>query len=158
MPTNSYVDIKFNDPTIIKNTTHVDFNNKNLDNFRFIKVNSISAVGEHFTAKYHVDYAISNIVDEPFLLRLDPNAKLKLDEQDSIIPNSNLTSSKTIIEPPTKSYVVSLHESSGNRRDLSSLFNDQDNEFDNKKLTHLDSFAVDRNPSSDDELSKKICS
>ena len=47
--------------------------------------------------------------------------KKKLDEQVSIIPNSTLTSPKTIIEIPTKSFVDSLHENSRNRQDLSSV-------------------------------------
>ena len=51
-------------------------------------------------------------VDESSLLILDPDEKLKLDEQDSIIPKSTLTSPNTIIELPTKSYVDSFHESS----------------------------------------------
>ena len=89
------------------------------------------------------------------MLRLDPDEKLKLDEQDSKILNSNLTSPKAIIELPKKSYVDSLHESSRNRRDLSSVFNDQDNEFDNKKLTNLDSITVNRNPNLDNELANK---
>ena len=54
---------------------------------------------------------------------------------------------------PTKSYVDSLHESSRNRRDLSSVFNDQDNEFDIIKLTNLDSITVNRMLSSDNEFS-----
>ena len=87
------------------------------------------------------------------MLRLDPDEKLKLDEQDSIILNSTLTSPKTIIELPTKSYVDSLHERSRNRRDLSSVFNDQDNEFDKNKLTNLDSVSVNRKPSN--ELASK---
>ena len=33
----NYVEKKFNDPSIIENTTHVDFNDKNLDNLRFVK-------------------------------------------------------------------------------------------------------------------------
>ena len=41
------------------------------------------------------------------MLRLDPNEKLKLDEQDSILPNSTLTLPKTMIELPSKSYVDS---------------------------------------------------
>ena len=126
----NYVDNNFNDPSIMRNNTHVDFNDENVDNVRFINVNSMPAVGEHLAAKYYVDYAISNSVDESSLLRLDPDEKLKLDEQDSVILKSNLTSRKTIIELPTKSYVDSLHESRRKRRDLSSVFNDQDNEFD----------------------------
>ena len=56
---------------------------------------------------------------------------------------------------PSKSYVDSLHESSRIRRDLSLVFNDQDNEFDNNKIPNLDSVTVKRNPSADDELSNK---
>ena len=43
-------------------------------------------------------------------------------------------------------YVNGLHESTRNKRDLSSVFNDQDNEFDNNKLTNLDSITVKRSP------------
>ena len=89
------------------------------------------------------------------MLRLGPYERLKIDEQDSIILDSTLTSPKTIIELPTKSYVVSLHESSRNRRYLSSVFNYQDNEYDNNKLTNLDSVTVNKNPSSDNDLSTK---
>ena len=53
------------------------------------------AVAEHLTAKYYVDQAISNSVDESSVLKLDPDEKLKLVEQNSIIPNSTLTSPKT---------------------------------------------------------------
>ena len=84
---------------------------------------------EQLTPKIYVD----NAIDEPSLLRLDPDKKLKLDEQDSIDLNSSLTLPKTIIEIPTENYVDSLHESSRNRRDLSSVFNDQHKEFDNNK-------------------------
>ena len=69
--------------------------------------------------------------------------------------NFTLTSSKRIIELPTKSYVDSLNESSRNRRDISSVLNDQDNEIDKKKLTSLDSVSVNRNLSSHNELSTK---
>ena len=84
-----------------------------------------------------------------------PDEKINLDEQDSIIPNSTLISPETITELPTKSYVDSLYESSRNRRDLSSVFNDQNNEFDNNNVTNLDTVTVNRNPNSDKELSDK---
>ena len=113
------------------------------------------AVGEHLTAKYYVDDALFYSVDELSLLRLVPNEKLKLDEQNSIILNSTLTSPKTIIELPIKSYVDSLHEINRNRRDLSSVFNDQDIEFDNNKLTNLDSITVNGKPSSNNDLGNK---
>ena len=38
---------------------------------------------------------------------------------------------------------------------MSSVYNDQDNDFDNNKLTNLDSVVVNRNPSSDNELANK---
>ena len=151
----NYVDNKFEDAIIIKNTAHVDFNDKNIDNDRFIKVNSVLAAPEHLTAKYYVEEAIYNSVDESSLIGLDLDEKLKLDEQDSKILNSTVTSPKTIIELTTKSVVDSLKENNKKRRDLSSLFDNQDNEFDKNKLTKLDSITVNREPSSDDELANK---
>ena len=60
------------------------------------------------------------------LLRLDPDEKSKLDEQDSIILNSTLTSPITKIELPTKSYIDSLHDKNErSRRDLSLDFYDE---------------------------------
>ena len=124
----AYVDILFNDPSIIKNNTHVNFNDKNLDNVRFIKVNSLPAVREHLTPKAYVDDAIRNSIDESSLSRLDPEEKLNLDEQDSIILNSSLTSPITKIELPTKSYIDSLHEENErNRRDLGLDFYNESN-------------------------------
>ena len=75
-----YVDNKFIDPTILKNTAHVDFNDKNLNNVRFIKVNSIPTLEEELTPKHYVDQVISEAVDNSSLLRLDPDEKLNLDE------------------------------------------------------------------------------
>ena len=114
LPTKAYVENKFNDRSILKNTAHFDFNDKIFDNVGFIKVNSMPAVGELLPAKYYADIALSYSVDELSLSRLDPDEKLKLADQNSIILNSTLTSAKTIIELPTKSYVDSLLESNRN--------------------------------------------
>ena len=65
----NYVDTLFNDPSLIKNTAHVDFNDKNLDNVRFVKVNSMPAVVGHLTAELYVDEAISKSVGDPKLVR-----------------------------------------------------------------------------------------
>ena len=151
----SYVDSGLNNPSMIRNTAHVDFNDKDLDNVRFVKVNSLLAVGDHLTPKFYVDEAISHSVDESSMLKLHLKKKLKLDEQVSTNVNSTLTSPKTNIEIPNKPYVDSLHESSRNRRHLSSVFNDQDNEFDINKLTTLDSVTANRNSYSDNELANK---
>ena len=48
-----------------------------------------------------------------------------------------------------------MQEINRNKRDLSSKFNDQDTEFDNNKLTNLDSVNVNRNPNLDNELANK---
>ena len=115
VPTKIYVDNKFEDPTIIKNSDDVDFKGKYLDNIRWVKVNHMPIVEEHLTPKLYVDNAIHDII----------------------------------------SYVDNLQEINRNRRDLSSVFNDQDNEFDNNKLTNLDSVSVNRKPRCDIELAKK---
>ena len=81
----SYVDSGLNDPSVIQNTAHVDFNDKNLDNVRFVEKKSSPAVREHITPKFYVDEALSHRVNESSLLGLDPDKKLKIDEQDSAI-------------------------------------------------------------------------
>ena len=126
-----------------------------LKNIRSIKVNSYSARSEIATAKHKVDQSTSNSIDESSLLSFDPNEKLKLDEQGCIILNSNLTSPRAIIEIPTKDYVDCLSENNRNRRDIPTVINDQDNEFDNNKLTNLDGITVNRNPTVDNKLANK---
>ena len=98
----SYDDSLFNDSSLLKNTEHIDLNDRNITNARFIQVNQLPQIDSHLTAKLYVDNAISDGVDEASLLRFDPDEKLK---QDSIILNSTLTSPKTISEKPTKNYV-----------------------------------------------------
>ena len=62
---------------------------------------------------------VDNFIDESSLLRLDLDEKLKLDEQDSIVLNSTLTSPKTTIEIPTEAHIDGLHqENERSRRDL----------------------------------------
>ena len=106
----AYVDSSLNDPSRIRKIARVDFNKKNLDNVRFVKVKNLLAVQEHLTPQFYVYEAFSHSLDESPLLRLDPVEKLKLVEQDSIFLNSTLTSPKTIIEIPNKSYADSFHE------------------------------------------------
>ena len=115
LPTKNYIDKKFNDSSIIKNTDLVDFNNKFFDNVRMISVNEMPEWGNDLTSKLYVDNVLSDLL----------------------------------------LYVNELHEINRNRRDLSSVFNDQDNEFDNKKLNNLGSIKVNRNPTSDNEVSNK---
>ena len=206
----NYIDTLFNDSSIIKDNAHIDLNERNITNARFIQVNQLPQIDSHLTAKLYVDNATSDGVNESSLLRLNLDEKL---EQGHTLLNSTLTTPKSILEKPTKnyvdnkfndpsiikntdhvdfndkyldnvrrisvnelpewkndlvpkfyvdnalsdilSYVNNLHEINRNKRDLSSVINDQDNEFDNNKLTNLDSVTVNRNPSSDNEVSNK---
>ena len=151
----NYVVKKFIFLSIKENTAHYDFNDRNLNNVCFLKVNNFLGIPERLKAKIYVDQATSDSVGESSLLRLDPDKKLKLNEQDSLVLNSALTLPKTKIELPTKSFVDSLHGNSRSKRDLSTVFNDQDKKVDNNKLTDLDSVRVNRNPSSDIGLANK---
>ena len=157
----NYVDNFFNDPSIAKNNAHIDLNDRSNTNARFIQVNQLPQIDSHVTAKLYVD----NAIDESSLLRLDPDEKLNLREQNSIFLNSTLTSPKMIIELPTKSYMDSLHEENErNRRDLGIDFHDesndlvkniQDNKFNDNKLTNINSITINNNLTDDDHLSSK---
>ena len=54
----NYVDNKFNDPSIIKNTNHGDFIDKNLDNVHSMKKNSFRTVEEKLTPRIYVDLMV----------------------------------------------------------------------------------------------------
>ena len=161
----NYVDIKFNDPSIIKNTAHVDFNDKNLDNVRFVKVNSMPAVGEHLTAKYYVDNEISIAVDESSFVRNNKDndfSSYNLTNINSIALNKQAENENEVIR---KAYVDQVHqENERSRRDVGLSFyneevdlvkNNQDNNLIDNKLINLDSVQVNRIPSSDNEVAKK---
>ena len=107
-----YVDNLFNNRSIVKNTEHIDLNDRNITNARFIQVNQLPQIDSLLTAKLYVD----NAIDEFSLLRLDPNETLDLDDHESIILNSTLTEPKTIIEIPTKAYIDGLHEKNERNR------------------------------------------
>ena len=89
------------------------------------------------------------------MLRVDPNEKLKLDEQYSIFLNSTSTSPKAIVGIRTKAYVNCLSENDRMKRDMSTVFSDQNNEFDNNKLTILVSITDNGNPPSDEEVTNR---
>ena len=156
-----YVDNLFNDPSIVKNTEHIDLNDRNITNARFIQVNQLPQIDSHLTAKLYVDTEI----DQPSLLRLDPNETLDLDNQDSIILNSTLTEPKTIIEIPTKAYIDSLHEENErSRRDLGINFydessdlvkNKQSNDFNDNIILNVTSIQINNDPSNDNHVSNK---
>ena len=47
-----YVDTLFNDSNILKNNAHIDFNDRNITNARFIQVNQLPQIDSHLTAKF----------------------------------------------------------------------------------------------------------
>ena len=63
-----YVDNLFNDLSIVKNNAHIDLNDRNITNARFMQVNQLPQIDSHLCAKLYVDNAISNSVDESSLL------------------------------------------------------------------------------------------
>ena len=50
----NYVDNFFNDPSIVKNTAHIDLNDRNITNARFIQVNQWPQIDSHSTPKLYV--------------------------------------------------------------------------------------------------------
>ena len=76
----NFFDNKFNDHSLIKNAAHVDFNDKNLNNVCFVKVNSIPTLEEQIKPKIFLDQAEFDGVDNSSLLRLDPGEKLGIEE------------------------------------------------------------------------------
>ena len=47
----NYVDNLFNNPSIVKNDAHIDLNDRNITNARFIQVNQLPQIYSHLTAK-----------------------------------------------------------------------------------------------------------
>ena len=156
-----YVDNLFNDPTIIKNNAHIDLNDRNITNARFIQVNQLPQIDSHLTAKLYVD----NSIDEPSLVR---------NIQDNDFGNYNLTNINTITlnkqaendnEVKAKAYVDQFHqEKEISRRDLGIDFynessdlvkNNQDNDLNDKKLLNINSITVNNIPTDDNHVSNK---
>ena len=157
----NYVDNLFNDPSIIKNSEHIDLNDRNITNARFIQVNQLPQIDSHLTPKLYVD----NEIDQQSVVR---------NKQDNDFGNYNLTNINSITlnkqaendnEVITKAYVDQFHqENERSRRDLGIDFydessdlvkNNQDNDFNDNKLTNINSISVNRNPNSDNELANK---
>ena len=91
-------------------TAHVDFTDKNLENIRFIKVNSLPGILEHLTAKYYVDQAISKSVDAPMLVRNNEDKDCKnfdLPNINIFTMNTQAVSDNQVI---TKAYVDQFHK------------------------------------------------
>ena len=156
----SYVDNLTNDSSILKNSNphpDIDLKYKKIIKVGLIEVNRIPEWGDQVTSKFYVDNAIRNNVDESSLLRLDPDEKLKLDEQDSIVLNSTSTLletdivlSKTKIELPTKNYVDNKFD------DPTIVRNNAHIDLNDKNITNARFIQVNEMPQIDSHLTAKL--
>ena len=156
-----YGDNFFNDSSIVKNTEHIDLNDRNITNARFIQVNQWPQIDSHLTPRLYVD----NAIDESSLVR---------NNQDNDFNNNNLTNINSITlntqavndnQVITKSYVDQFHqENERSRRDLGIDFynesndlvkNNQDNDLNDNKLTNISSIKIKSNPTDDNHVSNK---
>ena len=157
----SYVDNLFNDPSIIKNIAHIDLNDRNITNARFIQVSQLLQKDSHLTAKLYVD----NAIDEESLVRNNQDNyinKYNLINIKSITLNKQTENDKEVI---TKAYVNQFHqENERSRQDTEISFYDeevdlvknrQDSDLNDNNKTNLDSITVKWNPNSDNELANK---
>ena len=141
-----------------------------LDPDEKLKQDSITLSSTLTSPKIKIELPSKNYVDNKFI---DPSIIKNIDHADfndknidniGFIKVSKMPAVKEHLTPKLYvdraiydviTYVDGLHESSRKRRDLSSVFNGQDNEFDNIILTNLDIVTANRNPNSDNELSNK---
>ena len=57
----TYVDNLFSDPSIIRHAAHIDLNDRNITNARFIQVSQLPQIDSLLTAKLYVDNAINEV-------------------------------------------------------------------------------------------------
>ena len=151
----------FNDPGIVNNNAHIDLNDRNTTNARFIQVNQWPQIDSHLTPKLYVDTEI----DQATIVRNNQDSDFdinNLTKINSITLNTQALNDNQVI---TKAYVDQFHhKNERSRRDLGIDFYDesndlvrdnQDNDLNDNKLKNLDSITVNREPTSDNELSNK---
>ena len=155
------MDSSFNDPSKIKNNAHIDLKGRNITKARFIQVNQLPQIDSQLTAKLYVD----NGVDESSLVKNNQDKDFNIYNLTNIISITLNTQAVNDNQVITKAYVDQFHqENERSRRDLGRDFyneasdlvkNNQVNDFNDNKLTNLDSITVNRAPTSDNELSNK---
>ena len=145
----------------MKNIGHIDLNDRNITNARFIQVNQWPQMDSLLTAKIYVDTEI----DQSSLVR---------NNQDIDLNNNNLTSINSITlntqavndnQVITKAYVDQFHQKKErSRRVLGIDFyiessdivkNNQDNDINDNKLTNINSITINNNPTDDNHVSNK---
>ena len=120
-------------------------------------------IDSHLTAKLYVD----NSIDETSLVRNNQDNDFNINNVtniNSITLNTQAVNDNQVI---TKAYVDQFHQQNeGSRRDLAiDIFdkwidlveNNQNNDLKDNNLTNIDSIKVFRDPTTDIELTNKIC-
>ena len=158
IPTKKYVHKKIFHSSIIKSTARIDLNDRNITNARFIQVNQLPQIDSHLRAKLYVD----NSIDEPSLVR--NNKDKDFGYYYLTIINSITLYTQAINDnlDITKADVEQFHlEKRRSPRDVGLYFydessdllkNNQDNDFNDNKLTNIDSITVNRNTTSVNQL------
>ena len=104
--TKIYADNLFNDPSIVKNDAHIDLNDRNITNCRFLSVNQLPQIDSHLTAKLYVD----NAIDESSIVRNNKDNDFNnynLTNINSITLNTQAVNDDNVI---TKAYVDQFHQ------------------------------------------------
>ena len=132
----NYGDNLFNDPSIVKNSAHIELNDRNITNIRFLQVNQMPQIDSHLTPRLYVD----NAIDEISLVR---------NNQDNDFGNYNLTNINSMTlnkqaekdnEVITKAFVDKFHqENERSRRDVGLDFYDESNDLvkNNQEMTSM---------------------
>ena len=157
----TYRDTCFNDPSIFKKNTDVDFNDRNLEILKIFKVNYQPAVDSHLTPKIYVD----NAIDETSLVRNIQDNDSNNHKLTNINSITSITQALHDNQVFTKTYVDQFHqENERTRRDLGIDFynessdkvkNSEVKNFNDNKITNFDNIIVIRNATSDNEFSNK---
>ena len=144
--TKQYTDDSIDESTIVRNNKNNDLNNNELNNIKSISLN-VDPINkfddyeiDNLVPKSIIDEFVSTNIDEPTLLRLHKDEKLKLVEKDYITLESNLTNPKTILYIPLNKNLV--------RRD-------RDNDFGNYSLSNISSITLNSQAVNDNEVITK---
>ena len=121
-----YVDNLFNDPSILKNTVHLNLNDRNITNVRFLQVTQWQQIDSHLKPRLYVD----NAVDESSIVRNNQHNDFNINNQpkiNSITLNKQAENDSEVI---TKAYVDQFHqENERSRRDLGIDFYDESSDI-----------------------------
>ena len=157
----NHFDNKFNDPSKIANTAHIDLNDKNITDVRFIQIIQWPQTDSHLTAKLYVVVSI----DEASLVRINKDNDFNyfnVTNMNIITLNTQAVTDNQVI---TKAYVDQFRqEFERSRQDLRIDFynessdllkNYQVNDFNGKKIINIDSITTNREPTSGNEVTNE---